>query len=136
MVRGMLRAGSNPGMTVFRVLAYQTGPRAKLEPDRDDRAWCSTTVLPSGVSGRDRLLSQCVLRRRAWFRAQKSVDRKVAASLPSMGLLVARAGYAELDRYPQPMVAWERSAPMPDPVWTYQLNLTSCMAYGICRWIT
>ena len=52
-----------------------------------------------------------------------------------MCLLVARGGNAEFDRYPQPMDAGG-SAPMPDPVCTYQRYLTSCMALGICRWVT
>ena len=42
------------------VLAYQTGSRAKLESDRSDGAWYSTTELPSG---RDRSQSLCILRR-------------------------------------------------------------------------
>ena len=45
---------------VSRVPTYQTGHRAKLESDRADGAWYSTTALPSG---RDRPLSLCVLRR-------------------------------------------------------------------------
>ena len=41
---------------VSRVPAYLTGPRAKLESDRADGAWYSTTALPSG---RDRSQSLC-----------------------------------------------------------------------------
>ena len=44
-----------------RVLAYQTGIRAKLESERAVGAWNSTTEL---LSGRDRPQSLCVLRLR------------------------------------------------------------------------
>ena len=40
-----------------------------------------------------------------WYRVQNSVYRRVVASLPSIILLVALAGNAELDRYPQLMDA-------------------------------
>ena len=50
-------------------------------------------------SGRDRRpLSLCS--KAAWFGARNSMDKGVAAALPSSSLLVVRVGNTELDCYP------------------------------------
>ena len=81
------------------------------------------------MSGRDRPLILCVLRQRGsepetrWTGAWRPLPKHQ----PPRG---AR-WKAELDRYPQPMDAGSRNAPMPDLDMHLQAFPTSCMARGL-----
>ena len=111
----------------------QTGPCAKLESDRADGAWYTTTGHPSDMS---LSTTNSICSREAWFRAPNSLNRGVASPPPlSSSLLGAGAGNAE----PTLSVANScrvKNSAMPDPVCSYQRIFTSSMSEGVCWWIT
>ena len=94
-----------------------------------DGAWYSTTAL---LSGCDRPLSICVLR----HRGSEPKTRRTGAWRPLKHQPPRGARWnAELYRYPQPIDAGGRNAPMPD------LDLHSSRSLRrawpeVCRWIT
>ena len=123
------------------ILAWQSVSSARLQDQSSrkvgvmtatDGAWYSTTAL---LSGRDRSQCLCVLRLRGSEPETRGTGR-VATSLPSISLPMARAGNVELDRYSQVMMpgrkyakAWPQTHPSTFPTqrWCWQRYV---------RWIT
>ena len=113
-----------------RVLAYQTGLRAKLESERAVGAWNSTTELLSGL---DRPQCLCVLRLRGsshetqWTGAWCPPPPPPHASAFSLRALVMWSSTIIRSEW----VHSKEKRHMPDLDCTYQHFLTSCMAKGM-----
>ena len=113
---------------VSRVLACMTSPRAKLE---SDRYWWSL-VLDIGTLERPWPTTKSMCSKAEWFPSPKLGGQGSGAPPPSSILPVARAGNAELDRYPYVANAggWRR-APYARPRLHTQHLLTLCTSRGL-----
>ena len=103
VVCGIMLACCNRGM--IGCLEFPFTRLAKLESNCAVAAWYSTTVL---LSGHDQPQGLCVIRRRG-SESKTRVDRSMAASHPSISLLVARSSNAKPDRYSQPILRGEEA---------------------------